>query len=112
MTFYTFQSVKALTASCFLLCPACRDDKNSHLFLHVYVSSLQAHVNELGELLLNITNPTSIIFISKTRIYKTPLINVNISDYTFVHLPLPTKAGGVGAYVSRSMKFSENESLR
>ena len=37
---------------------------------------------------------------------------MNIPDYTFVHLPSPTKAGDVGAYVSRSMKFSENESLR
>ena len=88
------------------------NDKSSHLFLHVNISSLQAHMDELNELLLNIINPPSIIFISETRIYKTPLINVNIADYTFVHLPSPTKAGGIGAYVSRSLKFSENESLR
>ena len=36
---------------------------------------------------------------------------MNIPDYTFVHLPSPNKAGDVGAYVSRSLKFSENESL-
>ena len=69
-------------------------------------------MDEINKLLLKITNSPSVIFISETRIYKTPLINVNISDSTFVHLPSPTKAGGVGAYVSRSLKFSENESLR
>ena len=37
---------------------------------------------------------------------------MNISDSAFVHFPSPTKAGGVGAYVLRSLKFSENESLR
>ena len=73
------------------------NDKSSHLFLHVNISSLQAHMDELNELLLNIINPPSIIFISETCIYKTPLINVNIPDYTFVHLPSSTKAGGVGA---------------
>ena len=36
---------------------------------------------------------------------------MNIYDYTFVHFPSSTKAGGVGAYVSRCLKFSENESL-
>ena len=76
------------------------------------ISSLQARLDELNELLINITNPPSIIFIYEVRfIYKTPLINVNTPDYTFVHLPSPTKAGGVAAYVSRSLKFSENESL-
>ena len=88
------------------------NDKSSHLILHVNISSLLVYWDKLNELLLNITNLPSIIFISKTRIYKTLLINVNISDYTFVHLPLPTKAGGVGTYVSRTLKFSKTESLR
>ena len=88
------------------------NDKSSHLFLHVNISSQQAHSDELNESLLTITNPSSIIFISETRINKTPSITANIHYYTFVHLPSPTKAGGVGAFVSRSLKFSENESLR
>ena len=95
-----------------LLYKIVNNDKSSHLLLHGNISSLQAYLDELNELLLNITNPPSIIFISETRIYKTSLINVNIPNYTFVHLPSPTKAGDVGAYVSRSLKFSENGSLR
>ena len=73
------------------------NDKSSHLFLQDNISSVQARLDELNELLPNITNFPSSICISETRIHKTPLINVNIPGYTFVHLPLPTKAGGVGA---------------
>ena len=82
------------------------------LFLHVNIFSLQAHLDKLNEFLRKVSNSSFIIIIYKTRIYKTPLIIVNISDYTFVHLPSPTKVGGVGAYVSKSLKFSENKSLR
>ena len=32
------------------------NDKSSHLILHTNISSLQAHSDELNELLLNITN--------------------------------------------------------
>ena len=39
------------------------NDKSLHLFLHDNVSSLQAHLDELNELLLNITNRPSIILI-------------------------------------------------
>ena len=35
------------------------NDKNSHLFFHVNISSLQAHLDELNELLPSITNPPS-----------------------------------------------------
>ena len=57
------------------------------------------------------SHPPSIIFLTETRIYSNPTINVNIPGYTFLHKPTPTKAGGVGAYVSNNLKFSENETL-
>ena len=37
---------------------------------------------------------------------------MNLPEYAFVHLSSPTKTGGIGANVSRSLKLSENESLR
>jgi len=73
---------------------------------------LQAHFDELNVLLLHISNPPSIVIISETRITTNPLININIPGYDFIHFPSPTKAGGVGAYVSRSLNFTENNSLR
>ena len=78
----------------------------------INISSLQAHFDELNEFLSKFSHPPpSIIFLTETRIYSNPTINVNIPGYTFLHKPTSTKAGGVGAYVSNNPKFSENETL-
>ena len=65
----------------------------------------------LNEFLSKFSHPPSIIFLTETRIYSNPTINVNIPGYTILHKPTPTKASGVGAYVSNNLKFSENETL-
>ena len=51
-------------------------------------------------------------FLSETRININPLINISIPGYSFVHLPSPTKAGGVGAYNANKLSYSENELFR
>ena len=38
------------------------------------------------------------VFLSETRISINSFINVELPGYTFVNLPFPTKAGGVGTY--------------
>ena len=88
------------------------DNKSSYLFIHLNISSLQAHFDELNNFLLRFTNPPSIIFLSETRINTNPLINIDIPNYRFVHFPSPTKAGGVGAYISSNLIFSESEQSR
>ena len=85
---------------------------SSNLIVHLNESSLQAHFDELNEFINCFSNPPSIISLSETRINVKPSININIPGYTFVHCPSPTKAGGVGAYFSNCLKFSENELLR
>ena len=69
----------------------------SQLVIHLNISSVQAHFDELNEFLLNFSSPLSIIFISETRINVEPLININQPGYTFIHVPLTTRTGGVGA---------------
>ena len=65
---------------------------NTFLVLHLRISSLQAHFDELNEFLSKFSHPPSIIFLTETRIYSNPTINVNIPGYTFLHKPTPTKA--------------------
>ena len=72
------------------------------------ISSLQSHFDKLYDLLLELTHPPSIILISETRINKEPLININLSGYTFLHSPFPSVVGGVGAYFSNQLKFATN----
>ena len=113
---FLYQSLKSYIKSCetYDLSRLTYDfnNKRSFLLLHINISSLQTHIDELNDLLLNFTSPPSILFISETRINIKPHININIPGYVFLHFPSPTKADGVGAYVLKSLKFIENDSLR
>ena len=83
-----------------------------HLFLHLNISSLQAHFDNLFDFLSQLDQPPSIVFISETRINVEPSTNITIPGYTFIHCPSPTKAGGVGAYISDHLNFTVNETLK
>ena len=84
---------------------------STNLIIHLNISSLQAHFDELNDFLTRFSNPPSIILLSETRINVNPCININIPGYTFVHLPSPAKAGGVGAYLLTNLIYTEIESL-
>ena len=88
------------------------DNNSSYLFIHLNIASLQAHFDDLNEFLLKFSNPPSVIFLSETRFKTYPIININISGYTFLHYPSPTNAGGVGVYISNVITFSENQTFR
>ena len=57
-----------------------------HLFLHLNISSLQAHFDDLFDFLSQLDQPPSIVFISETRINVKPSTNITIPGYTFIHL--------------------------
>ena len=82
------------------------------LFLHINISSLQAHFDELLDLLSQLDQLPCLILISETRINKEPTTNISIPGYIFIHSPSPTKAGGVGAYISNHLKFTVNDTYR
>ena len=65
-------------------------NNSSHFHIHLNISSLQFHFDELYDLLLHLTHPPTIIFISETRINKKPLININLEAILFfISLPRP-----------------------
>ena len=79
-----------------------------YFFIHLNISSFQSHFDELYNLLLELTHPPSIIFISETCINKEPLININLPGYTFFRSPSLFVVGGVGAYFSNQLMFAIN----
>ena len=81
---------------------------SSHFFIHLNISSLQSHFDKLYDLLLELTHPPSIIFISETRINKKPLITISLPGYIFLYSPSPSVVGGVGAYFSNQLTFATN----
>ena len=87
-------------------------NNSSHFYIHLNILSLQSHFDKLYDLLLQLTHPPSIIFISETRINKEPLISINLLGYTFLHSSSPTVVDGIGAYFSNQLTFAINNLLQ
>ena len=77
--------------------------------MHINISSLHAHLDELKELLLALKIRPALIFICETRIRNKPLLNVNIDGYLFMHKSSPTQAGGVGIYARNDIRVKCND---
>ena len=79
----------------------------SHLIIHVNICSLQSYIDEIKQFLKCMKTPPSILLLSETRINVDPHTDIDIPGYTFVHFPSPTIVGGVGAYFSNLVTFTE-----
>ena len=86
-------------------------DISSFFILHTNISSLQTHFDDFKEFLSNFSHPPSLILISEIRIHLNPILNIEIPNYTFTHVPSPTRAGGVIAYASKEQNFTVNDRL-
>ena len=86
-------------------------DISSSFILHTNKSSLQTHFDDFKEFLSNFSHPPSLILISETRIHLNPILNIEIPNYTFTHVPSTTGAGGVMAYVLKELNFTVNDRL-
>ena len=87
------------------------DNVNFSLIIHIDISSLYLHFEELKDFLDCLQYPPFLIFLSETRIKTEPTLNIVIPGYTFIHFPF-TLAGGVGVYLSNLLKFCQEDSLR
>ena len=80
------------------------DKSNNLLIMHLNISSLQQHIDDLHEFLVCLPYRPDVLCISKTRIADVPSINVSIPEYNFFYVNSPTIVGGVGLYVSQDLK--------
>ena len=61
---------------------------------------MQKNFDDFYNLLCSLPQPPVIIALSETRINLYPQSNIEIPGYTFYYSNSPSKAGGVGVYVS------------
>ena len=78
----------------------------SFLVLHINIRSLQKHIDELHELIVNAKTHPDLVAITETRIKNKPLTNIDIRGYRFSYVTLSSNAGGVGIYVSDNLNFN------
>jgi len=94
---------KYYTAGDFL---AAKFSPRNFSIIHLNISSLQKHIDELRSLLFGLELKFDIICISETRLYdEKPLVNINIDGYNFLHTSTETRAGGAGMYINSCLEF-------
>ena len=79
--------------------------KNSLLLMHLNITSLNEHLDDLNELLLTLPFSLKVICLSEVRLKNEPSQNLNLHWYKFIHKPSPTIVGEVGKYISSPCSF-------
>ena len=73
--------------------------------MHLNITSLNKHHDDLNELLLTLPFSPKVICLSEVRLKNELSQNLNMHGYKFIHKPSPTIVGGVGMYISSTCSF-------
>ena len=81
--------------------------KNKRSILHLNISSLPYHIDELKTNLIQCKKPFDIIGITETRIKKgkTPYTDISLNGYNYESTPTESSAGGVLLYLSSDINY-------
>ena len=78
---------------------------NSTILMHLNITSLNKHHDDLNELLLTLPFSPKVICLSEVRLKNELSQNLNMHGYKFIHKPSPTIVGGVAKYISSTCLF-------
>ena len=92
---------------------AAKIPKNTFSILHLNIASLQAHIDDLKNLLAILDHPFHIIGITETKIIdqKEPLTNINVDGYVFENTPTKTSFGGSGLFIRSDLDYKKIKNL-
>ena len=88
-----------------------KNNKSDFFMLHLNTSSLPKNHDKIEELLNEFETGPEIISISETKLNSRCTSNFDIFGYDFLHNDSPTKAGGVGLYINKSLKYKLRNDL-
>ena len=82
------------------------DNSNSQsLFsIHCNMRSLSKNLSVLHDLLNSFHKLPDIIAVTETKLSSESTVNVDIANYSFLHIDSPTNAGGTGLYLKNTLK--------
>ena len=75
--------------------------------MHLNISSLSYHLQELYNLLSSMKTKLKMIGISENRsqINKQPINNTSVPDYVYEHTPTESGKGGTLLYIDQNLKY-------
>ena len=79
--------------------------------MHSNICSLQKNLTSLNDFILTVKETPEIIAISETKLQDENIYNISIPGYVFLNTNSPTRAGGVGLYISKDSTFIRRRDL-
>ena len=79
--------------------------------MHFNMRSLPKNLTSLNDLILTVKETPEIIAISETKLQNENIYNISIPGYVFLNNNSPTRAGGVGLYISQELNFIRRRDL-
>jgi hypothetical protein len=98
--YYSADEFSSLSSNC-----------KSFSLLHLNISSLEKHFDELSSLPFLLHHSFDIIGISETRLNSSSSSNVFLPNYSFIDTKSTSRAGGVGLYISNKLNSKPREDL-
>ena len=86
-------------------------DNNSLSIIHLNIRLLNKNFDKLYDFLLCLPFTPDVLCLSKSRIKKQPLVNINLSGYSFVNVDPVGNAGGVARYVRKDLKITQEQNI-
>ena len=82
--------------------------------MHLNISSLQCHLDELSDLIDKSKTKFSIIGITESRLNKNvaPLTNINLQNYNIQHIPTESNKGGSLLYTTTDLSYKTRNDLK
>ena len=77
------------------------NNNSNNLFLHMNISSVSYHIDDLNTFIMNCKNKPKVIGISECRIKtgRPPLSNINLNNYSYEYAPTESSKGGTFPHI-------------
>ena len=85
----------------------------NNFFLHINISSVSYHIDDLNTCIMNYKNKHKVIGISECRIKtgRPPFSNINMNKYSYEYTPTESSKGGTLLYIDRNLRDRSRSDL-
>ena len=89
------------------------NNNSNNLFLHMNISSVSYHIDDLNTFIMNCKNKPKVIGISECRIKAgRPLLsNINMNNYSYEYIPTESSKGGTLLYIDKNLEYRSRSEL-
>ena len=83
------------------------NNNSNNLFLHMNISSVSYHIDDLNTFIMNCKNKPKVIGISECRIKagRSHLSNINMNNYSYEYTPNESSKGGTLLYIDKNLRY-------